>query len=193
MLYRASAQFARERGGSITRWFLDSLRREFGENDLDGLVIDSRTHMLMRGWFPCVPGWHHDDVPRDTPSGQPNYDRPRYHAKHAAMVLDAGAGSLTEFLSGVVDVPWPVPESANVYGAWDAYLNTLTFPANLRRETVEPGRIVLFDAHTFHRGMPATGAGWRYFIRATWGVDYGPQNKLRRNANVYLPAVSAGW
>lgn len=34
---------------------------------------DVKVHMLMPGQFPCIPGWHQDNVPRDK-NGKKDYD-----------------------------------------------------------------------------------------------------------------------
>jgi hypothetical protein len=60
MLHRATAQFALENGGPLTRSFLLSLQLAWSAD----ILVDSRVHMLMPGMWPCIPGWHHDDVPR---------------------------------------------------------------------------------------------------------------------------------
>lgn len=201
MFYRASQPFAMEHGGPLTREFLRILTMQASALSLRGapVVIDSRTHMLMRGWWPCIPGWHHDDVPRDTPNGQPNYDRPAYRARHLMCVIDAvdaPTGALPQFIAGAVDVPWPLSSNVVVYGAWDSHINALagTTQAKLMQiDQVESRNVVTFDCDAFHRGMPARNTGWRWFIRATWDTHVQPEDKVRRNANVYLAAPAAGW
>ncbi len=199
MFYRASFGFANSHAGPLTTSFLYALRTHaealgLGKSgDFSGVVIDSRVHMLMRGMYPCIPGWHHDDVPRDTPSGQPNYDKPAYAAKHLMCVVDADdapTGALPEFLSGKVEVPYPLADDAVVYAVWDAHINH-TSP--LRPRAVNSGEIVHFDSSAFHRGTAAKSTGWRWFIRASWGTLVKPENKIRRNANVYMAWSTAGW
>lgn len=195
MLYRASFPFAAEQGGPLTAAFLANLclhSKALGIGSLQGLVIDSRTHMLLRGHYPCIPGWHHDDVPRNTPNGQPNYDDPPYRARHLMVVLDAidaPTGAMPQFLESVVDVPWPLDEQAVIYAAWDAHINAL----DLLTHTVSSGAVWGFDCGHFHRGMPAKRHGWRFFIRATWDTQVQAEDKIRRNANVYVPWSTAGW
>jgi len=191
MLFRADWDFAMSNGGTITMLFLDAIKDVVPR---DSVVIDSRSHMLMRGWFPCIPGWHHDDVRRTGPNGQPDYENQGYHSRHLMCVVDAldqPTEALTEFMIGNIDVPWPVPDGTNVYSTWDAYLNTMS--AKPRIIQVKSGQIVDFDAHAFHRGVPAKYTGWRFFIRLTTDTGIKPENKIRKNANVYLPAVSNGW
>ena len=98
MLFNCSADAAWELGGPITRAFLESLGSH------QAVVIDTRSHMLMQGWWPCIPGWHHDDVPRSRSDGQPNYETPEYHSMHA-MALINGDMCPTQFAVGVCELP----------------------------------------------------------------------------------------
>ena len=199
MLYRADPRFALANGGPITKEFVTRLLELNEVQDLKPgeIVIDSRVHMLMRGWFPCIPGWHQDDVPRSLgPAGwQPNYDA--YNPKKPTQLLmavidahDAPTHSLTEFCTGVVDVPWPLDVSVTVYGAWDSYLNSLP---KLATKRIESGDLIRFDSNSMHRGTPAHEHGFRYFIRAFWHTHEKPANEVRRNANVYMQWSTAGW
>ena len=72
MLFSCNFEYALILGGPLTARFLAALPPEFLM--AKDLIIDSRVHMLMPGWFPCIPGYHHDDVPRASRlCGQPNY------------------------------------------------------------------------------------------------------------------------
>src|SRR5215470_8347004 len=102
MLFSASWEFARTNGGPITNAFLDSVVTQIKHP----AIIDSRVHMLMPGWFPCIPGWHLDDVPRTRADGQPNHESLAYKSEHVCTVV--GDASLTQFVEGDIsleDVP----------------------------------------------------------------------------------------
>lgn len=190
MLFRADLDFALANGGPITQEFLKQVTKIWGN---ENLIIDSRSHMLMRGWYPCIPGWHHDDVARSGPSGQPDYDNMPYESKHIASVIDASdkpTGSLTQFWRGTIDLGWPVPDDVNVYQYWDEILSS---KKDIKPERIPSRAIVLFDWQTFHRGTPARWPGWRFFIRCTKDTEVKAQNKIRKNANVYLPCINRGW
>jgi len=45
---------------------------------------------------------------------------------------------------------------------------------------------------TFHRGTPATGNGWRFFLRAMTNTPQKANNEIRKQVNVYIEA-EAGW
>ncbi len=53
--------------------------------------------------------------------------------------------------------------------------------------------MVYFDWNTFHRGMPTTHLGFRFFIRATMNSKLESKNEIRKNANVYMPVIDEGW
>src|ERR1700749_4013133 len=61
MFFNSDLNFAYEAGGPATRSFIDALPDGW---KAEPAVIDTRVHMLMPGWFPAIPGFHHDDVPR---------------------------------------------------------------------------------------------------------------------------------
>jgi hypothetical protein len=193
MLFSCDLWTAWRLGGPITRLFLGDLPQEwFG----DDLVIDSRVHMLMKGWYPCIPGWHHDDVPRTAPDGQPNYMDPEYLSEHLSCVIDLGTGSLTEYIRDQVVVPRPNLGEV-VYEVWNHAINDNleAYPDReyYKIQQVKSGEIVKFDYTTFHRGVPATGSGWRWFIRVSRKTGRKATNELRRQVQVYMSELEAGW
>lgn len=182
MLFGCDLDSARKLGGPLTSKFLDVLGARYG------WIIDSRVHMLMPDWYPCIPGWHHDDVPRDREDGQPDYDTPSYRSDHVMMIVDAGTGALTEFLNETVSVS-PVPLGQVVYREWDAQIRALKPRTMLARN----GDVISFSDHGFHRGRPATASGWRWFVRASRGTLRPALNEVRKQVQVYMPVVTAGW
>lgn len=158
--------------------------------------LDTRSHMLMRGWYPAIPGWHHDDVDRG-PTGQPDYDAPLAEGRRMFVcVIDASdrpTGSLTEFFQPgqTVSVPWPVPTDQPVYRYWDAHIER---ESDAERFELISGAVYEFGPGDFHRALPARSDGWRWFARLT--INPGPrpaEPKIRRQAQVYLPVTNLGW
>lgn len=188
MVFSADALFAYKHGGPITREFLAYL-----DPDKDW-IIDTRVHMLMEGWYPCIGGWHCDNIPRNTQNGQPNFQNPPFVCNHTLAVIDASdqpTGSLTEFLTDSIYLADPEdPES--VYKCWSEVINEYREAGIIRSRCIPSGKLINFDARTFHRGQPATSKGWRFFIRAMTGTPQKPINKIRRQVNTYIN-VEAGW
>lgn len=191
MLFGADPDFAMEKGGLLTRYFLAAMARagffeRFARSDC---VIDSRVHMLMPGWYPCIPGWHIDDFHR--PDGdQPDYLHLPERMVHVLCVV--GGCSRTEFLDRSVAL-LPPAKGAKVYGDFHQQIEAARLNGDVDARAVRPGALVRFGGSDFHRGVPATENGWRWFIRATFGSSRKPGNEIRKQVQVYLPAVNAGW
>jgi hypothetical protein len=186
MLFNCSFARGYDLGGPITRDFLDLLPYQW-ENS----IIDSRVHMLMPGWFPCIPGWHHDDVPRSRTDGQPNYMDPEYRAEHA-MFLVNGEIAPTQFALGRVDMEEP-PLGAKIYEKWSKQIHAFTSEGTLKSWSAPSNQVIYFDWQTFHNGVSAIKPGWRFFIRASRNTNRKPTNEVRKQVQVYLNALEEGW
>jgi len=197
MLFNCDMDNALAIGGDITRDFINCLPSLWRENG-DQLVIDSRVHMLMPGWYPCIPGWHHDDVPRSLPGGQPNYDD-TLRSEHIIAVINAHV-SATEFVAGKAKFSIPQPGQVT-YDVWNREVELLVQNGHFSTERVQSGRLYYFTDRTWHRGTAATCNGWRFFIPASMYKKDGflttrpnPRtNEERKNAQVYMSALNAGW
>lgn len=185
MLFSADSEFAHANGGPITKYFIEHV---LPKNER--WVIDSKVVMLMPGWWPCIPGWHHDDVPRSTPSSQPNYRNPEYRSVHYAAIV--GDCSRTEYLAtSQLDMPEVV--DGVVYGKWNEIINKGIEAGLLHTYQIHPNEIIRFTWQDFHRGMKADKNGWRFFIRASAGTFRPITNEIRRQVQVYMPDPEAGW
>lgn len=193
MFFNSSLGFAYQRGGPITREFLTAFRRSLGpEVDLRDCVFDSRVHMLMKGWFPCIPGFHHDDVPRGD-NGQPNYRYPAYRAKHVLGLVN-GHICPTEFAVGRVEVSDP-EQHPLVYKAWHVEVEEAVRQGTLRSVDAPSGRLVHFDSDAFHQGVRAVADGWRWFGRISWDTERVTHitDETRAQVQVYMENPFEGW
>ena len=205
MLYNAGPELAASAAGPMASELLDMAFKLPGwEHAAWGpWSLDCRSHMLMRGWYPAIPGWHHDDVDRGS-DGQPIYDREMPpDRKMLAVVIDAHDAptvALTEWAgtnpyptvdeAAVVDVSWPLPGDAPVYRYWDNEIRSMNLPT----WRALSGRVIEFDPYDFHRARPAERTGWRWFARLT--LNPGPRPdvaKVRAQTQVYLPVTNEGW
>lgn len=184
MLHRATASFASEHGGTLTQEFLDVLPWS------DDILIDSRVHMLMPGMYPCIPGWHHDDIPRERSDGQPEYFSPSYRAEHCMALW--GDCSLTEFALGEHEIEIP-GIGRKIYKELSPQIEDACASGKLERVIAPERRLIFFDWQTWHRGAETTKHGFRFFIRATRGSKLVARNEIRFNANVYMPNLEEGW
>jgi hypothetical protein len=193
MLFNCDVYHALELGGPITLDFLGKLRQIISGEDFAHLVVDSRVHMLMPGWFACIPGFHHDDVPRTRKDGQPNYHNPEYKAKHCLAMINAEICP-TEFAVGKADfVDYPDGSGVTLYKQWHLEMDSKIFRGDLEVVKAKSRRLYLFDWNTWHQGTRAVANGWRFFIRASWNTGRKPTNELRRQVQVYLENPVEGW
>lgn len=167
----------------IARQLVDEVLAEIPE--WDDCIVDSRLSMLKPGWYPCIPGWHYDEVKRD-PDGSLNWER-NAAKTHYIMVIDQGTGSLTEIAHSEV---YRFPKVSN-YTELNQWMESN--PDRYNTFTIDSGGIYILDCNTPHRGTPATGSGWRYFIRATVGTQREYANEIRTQTQVYIPTVNVGW
>ena len=190
MFFNCDLEYAYKHGGDITRQFLDHLPHDWKWDDP---VLDSRVHMLMPHWYPCIPGWHHDDVPRSTPTKQPNYTNPEYHASHL-MGLVNGDICPTMFVEGRVEVSEP-DINKTIYHVWHKEVQEQVDSLKVDTRSATSGRYIEFDCNAFHTGTPAVSNGWRWFIRLSRDTDRTKfiTNETRRQVQVYLEDPTQGW
>lgn len=191
MLFNCDLLTAFCQGGPITRSVIGRLPASYDDHDL---VIDSRVHMLMPGWYPCIPGWHHDSVPRTRLDGQPNYDdRDAYsRIKHLAVVFNAEICP-TQFMRACVNLN-DIEPGEKYYKKWHPILDNIAITHHQTTHNVLSGEMIEFDADTFHQGTAAVANGWRYFIRISKN-DHTRKatNELRKQVQVYMPVPMEGW
>lgn len=189
MLFNCDFKHAYNLGGPITGEFLDHIADKLPTEDI---VVDSRVHMLMPGWFPCIPGFHHDDVPRSGKNGQPNYYNPEYKSKHIMALVNADVCP-TEFALGKITLP--DVEDGIYYKEWHKLVSCEVAVGNLQRVLLRGNPIVGFDWQTFHQGTRAVKGGWRWFIRVSYNTDRVKNctNEIRRQVQVYLEHPMEGW
>lgn len=185
MFFSCSRGFAYEKGGPITRAFIDAI--ELGWDDC---IIDSRVHMLMPNWYPAIPGYHHDDVPRSTLTGQPNYETPEYYAEHV-MSLVNGDVCPTDFAIGTAT--FDEVNGRKTYDGWNEAVNNHINEGNLTKVAAPSNQMIYFDWQTWHTGTKAAKNGWRWFARASRNTKRPIKNEIRRQVQVYLEKPMEGW
>lgn len=198
MFFNCDLDFAWDNGGPITRDFINNLPAYVDPYDV---VFDSRIHMLMPGWYPAIPGFHHDDVPRPpipvgqhfVTSGQPDYDNPRYHSKHILGLVNAGICP-TEFALGTCTMP-EIPDGELIYRRWHEEVKLLLDKGELELYKVPDRMLIEFDWQAFHQGTKAIGNGWRWFGRLSWNTDrvFNITNEIRQQVQVYMEFPMEGW
>lgn len=182
-LYRASLEFAKEQGGERFRKLMDQFAELFKDDGYKYTSIDTRTHMLMTGMYPCIPGWHCDDFYRPG-GGQPDLVNVEKEASQVHYLICIGDCSLTEFAVEDLELPSPheLPTEKPMYFYYDKALEEKPFfSMNVKENT-----IYSFGPLAFHRGQAATKNGWRTFIRVTRSNHRDNKNEIRYQSNVYI-------
>jgi hypothetical protein len=198
MFFNCDLDFAFYNGGDITKSFIDNLPEEWQHSKV---VFDSRIHMLMPGWYPAIPGYHHDDVPRkEIPTGQhfltagqPDYDNPRYYSQHIMGLVNAHICP-THFALGECEMP-AIPEGEMIYKRWNDEVENLLAENKLDLYEAPDRTLLYFDCDTFHTGTKAINNGWRWFGRVSRYTDRVNKitNEIRHQVQVYLEFPTEGW
>ena len=188
MLFSCDYESAYVMGDIITREFLSKLPEDWKNNDT---IIDSRVHMLMKGWYPCIPGFHHDDVPREREDGQPEYFNPSYRSEHI-MALHGGDICPTQFALG--ESEFECVDLGNIiYKEWHKEVCDKVNSQELSIIKAPSNIMIHFNDRTWHQGVKATDNGWRWFGRASRNTGRKPTNELRKQVQVYLENPMEGW
>ena len=188
MFFNSDLDFAYKHGGEITRGFISHLPAHWY---IANPVLDSRVHMLKKGWVPSIPGNHHDDIPRSTHNGQPNYDTPEYHSSHL-MGLVNGDVCPTVFALGKHSLP---KVEGIIYKSWHDIVKNQITEGILKTYECPSGRYIEFDWQGMHTAQSAVKDGWRWFIRLSKDTDRQKNmtNEIRRQVQVYLEFPTEGW
>lgn len=197
MLFNCDLDHSQEMGGVITREILASIPDEWKRVPL---VVDSRVHMLMPGWYPCIPGWHHDDVPRTRSDEQPNYHAGQDRSEHIVCLIN-GDICPTAFATGTASFSEP-PIGSTVYAQWHRTVQLMVDGGVLSFTQPPTNRLVMFNDRTWHTGTRAVKRGWRFFLRVSRYTDREGcpiarrnerTNETRRQVQVYLENPNGGW
>jgi hypothetical protein len=197
MLFNCDLEHALQYAGPITRHWLSNLPEDWiavGET----LVIDTRVHMLMPGWYPCIPGWHHDDIIRNPITGQPDYDS-EYKTEHIITLVNSHTAP-TKFALGTSSFIYP-EDGKIVYGEWTKEVDKQIEDGILTVQDAPDQSLIHFDDHTWHTGVKAVENGWRWFGRVSKYYKNGipasrgnaRSNEIRRQVQVYLEDPTQGW
>lgn len=197
-LWNASFDDAFRFGGDVTRAVLQAMNLR---GDKKHIVVDVKTHMLMPGMIPAIPGWHTDGVPRggktlSPASGAPHIhmqigaDSPRYH------LLVVGGDCPTKFIASR-NINLDTDNLPNLYAGISSQVCEMDNKGLLDTYDAPDGQVVEWDWWELHTAQQARAPGWRYLIRVTETDYLEPQKDLRlvlRNQQqVYLPTEKFGW
>jgi hypothetical protein len=190
-LFRASMEDAIKFGGDLTRECLQKIKLK---NKRKYVLVDVKTHMLMPGLFPALPGWHVDGTPRHSKS-EPDILEQEKNPDTIYHFLVTGEGCLTDFLIGETELEIPDKPSPKLFNMIDEQVNKLSNLENL--SLASPScQVLTWDWWTIHRGVEAKKHEWRYLIRVCENDYIAPLTNLRdvlkTQQQVYAP-LNFGW
>lgn len=199
-LWNCSVEDAVKYGGDLTR-------AAVGAMDIRGdrkyTVVDTKIHMLMPGFYPAIPGWHTDGVPRDAERNPAHKGDPDILAQedlsirpHRFHLLVTGNGCLTEFMHDPLTLDVPDRPSTALYKTVTEQVDAHVKAAPLSAIPCNSCQVTTWDWWNLHRGVAATKHEWRFLIRVTETDYFAPQTDLRKiirtQQQVYAP-VEFGW
>lgn len=199
-LRRASVENALLFGGPLVR---DALQSCPLHGDRPHVLVDTKVTFLMDGWFPSIPGWHTDGIPRGdekspASSGVPDLNHqdrlsgvgasPLFHT----VVL--GGHSLPRFLANPMCLDLVHGQDRELY----AEMSRLVEQSGVLSEddalvSYQEGQWLTWDWWNIHSATPSSGRGWRLLVRVTESsVPPCDQGFVRAQNQVYVP-VEIGW
>jgi hypothetical protein len=195
-LWNASLEDALKYGGELTKSAIGAMDLKF---DRKYIVVDTKIHMLMPNFFPAIPSWHTDGVPRGNElkpdsKGVPNIYAQEEMSPSRFHLLVTGNGCLTEFVSQPVILDVPDEPTAELYKIINKKIEEQKDDLNI--VTTPSCTVVEWDWWNIHRGIKATKHEWRYLIRVTETDHMLAQIDLRQilrtQIQVYVPE-NFGW
>ncbi len=177
--YQSSMEFVAEKGGPIAQEFISKL--PFSEDD--NVLVDVRVHSLQAGYYPAIPGYHLDWLPRTNKGADPIVETiPDYDH----VVLIVAESSLTEFVADDIMIVLPEVKAFEHANRWIK-------ASGIKTAHVKSGDMVQFTSRDWHRPSPALGSEWRLLIRASRIDHKEPVNRLVDQSQVYIPIEEASW
>ena len=177
--YQSSMEFVWDNGGPIAKEFIDKLPFLAHDN----VLVDVRVHSLQAGYYPAIPGYHLDWLPRTNKGADPIVSTiPDY--EHVVLIV--AESSLTEFVADATMIALPDTKAFE-------HANRQIKESKVKTEHVTSGDMVLFTSRDWHRPSPALGNEWRLLIRASRIDHKKPVNRIVEQSQVYIPIEEASW
>lgn len=200
-VYSATPEFVRRHCGPIANNILDNVPESYFE-EANGLNlfpnIDVRIHRLYPGDYPAYPDWHCDGEYRETYFSQPDLDKIPV-SKHVVCTVSTHKNGISncEFLLDSIDfvdkANSDMQSTQAQHNLWGRVHEAIS--PNSSTYQSQDGEIVMFDARSLHRVMPAKRRGWRLFFRISmWHKpNLGEGGKISKQEQVYKLVESSGW
>jgi hypothetical protein len=187
MLFNCDVEFAKEKGGPITRHILKTMEANSAfqiglKPSFHNWLIDVKVMLLSKGEFAQPPGWHCDGVLKDRFTGQPDLTTLDIAIPHYMAVIGAPeARNTIEYI--VQNITIPIDEE-RVWRSINNYADF--FYHKLDTEQLKDNWMHIYTQPTINRVMPAAQNGWVMFFKCFSSVN-APKNQLRQQVQVYAP------
>lgn len=189
-LWNASLDDALKYGGELTRAAIGALDLKF---DRKYIIVDTKVHMLMPNFYPAIPNWHTDGVPRGSELKPEVKATPNIYAQESMSdtrfhLLVTGTSCLTQFVESLnVEIEVPSEPTNDLYKV----IGQAVEEQELAHITIPSCTAVEFDWWSIHRGVRAQKHEWRFLIRVAETDHMEPQMDLRKiirtQQQVYVP------
>lgn len=196
-LWNASLDDALKYGGDLTREAIGAMNLR---HDRKHIVVDTKVSMLLPGFYPAIPGWHTDGVPRGSKLKPESKGTPNIHAQEMLSdtrfhLIVTGSGCLTKFCKQK-DVELDINRLPD-FGLYKSITNQMKEKESALDIVEAPScTAVEFDWWELHTAQQAKKPEWRFLIRVTETDHTEPQSDLRQiirtQQQVYVPEVF-GW
>ena len=202
-VYSATPEFIRNNCGPIANMILDNIPQSYYDEAKElGLYpnCDVRIHRLYPGDYPAYPGWHCDGEYRETYFSQPDLNKIKV-SKHIICTVSNDEAGITrpEFLMTPIecdiDENYDMQKTGDQHNLWGQVHNMVESIENRELKSFYDGDLLLFDARSLHRVMPARKRGWRLFFRMSmWHKpNLGDGGMISKQEQVYKTLEGTGW
>lgn len=200
-LRRASIENALLFGGPLVRAALQTCPLR---GNTPHVLVDTKVTFLMPGWFPAIPGWHTDGVPRGMrkdPAGTGEPDLIEQERLSMLGIIPSfhtvafGASSLPRFLAEPLDLDLAHGQDRELYAEMSRLVEETVLPDSGPDALVpyEEGQWLTWDWWNIHSATPASERGWRLLLRVTESsVPPSDTGFVRPQNQVYVP-TRIGW
>lgn len=160
--------------------------QEFCREHGKWLVVDTRSHMLMPGMYPAIPGWHCDAYPRHEYNSQPDLGAANPKTPHYVLHLSDHVDGVSRTIFAERSLSTLVSDKE----VWRS-VDLAARHRNIGEYQFRDGVLVKFLQPTLHRAEMATHRGWRWWFRMS-AYYQPPVNEIRKQVQVYT-TEGGGW
>ena len=210
MFFTYDPVLAMDKAGPITKGILEKYLEvgiDWTQKDVPTMedfglhwVLDTRVTMTQIGQYPSIPGWHCDDVPRQSAMNgtQPEFRYCKEKVRHFLTLISSspahrrGESVGTPCVSGTEFVTSTHTYDIDTKKVWKSLHDQVEADDTKTVRRVNEREMVEFNQLAIHRATPCTRTGWRMFFRLSKTYRT-PVNSIRNQVQIYVDPNNAGW